>query len=267
MRKPARLRFAMVKCKRNIVFAVSTVLVPLLANILISESALAQSKQASVESLMRQAEAFSEQDESENALDVYGRVLALDPKYSRAYYLRALLLWSKGSRDAAARDLEKCMKLEPGEQPARFLTTIYLEQKKYKEGLVAATNLIKIKDGDRNHALLIEMLIGLKRYQEAIDQSTICIKRNRKPDALLRARSICYFETKQYDKALADCNRLISLKPNLMKSYELRAKIYQAKGLKELAAKDLKHKTDDGDDVYDVAPFRGRDRSLDGGKQ
>ncbi len=254
----------MVKCKRKICFALSAVLMPLLANILIVECAQAKSKQSSIESLMRQAEAFSEHDEAENALDLYAKVLALDPNYSRAYYLRALLLWSRGRLDAAVRDLEKCMKLEPSEQPARFLTMIYLEQKKYKEGLAAATNLIKIKDGDRNHALLVEMLIGLKRYQEAIAESTICIKRNKKPDALLRARSICYFETKQYDKALADCNTLISLKPNLMKSYELRAKIYQAKGLKELAAKDLKHKTNEGDEVYDIAPFRGRERHLNG---
>ncbi|GEM_PF-1074141 len=251
---------------RNGKFFLAALILPafLLLNNLLFEAALAQPNQSSLESMMRQAEAFSEQDDVESALDVYGKVLAANPGYSRAYYLRALLLWSKDRRDAAASDLEKCMKLEPSEQPARFLTIIYLEQKKYQRGLVAAKTLVKIKEGDRNHALLVDMLIGLKRYNEAIVESTVWIKGKKKPTALLRARSICYFETKQYDKALADCNTLIGLKPNLMKSYELRAKIYQAKGMNELAASDLKHKTAGGDEVYDVAPFRGRDRILEG---
>ena len=117
-----------------------------------------------------------------------------------------------------------------------------IREAKLEKAISECDSAIKIYDRCAPaFAFRAQAKLKLKRYQEAIDDSSLAIKlykttKDPAPGLWENAifpysiRSISYLRLKRWDEALLDCNKVISSNKNDSKAYSNRADLYQEMG-------------------------------------
>lgn len=231
-----------------------------------AEPATPNQKQAKL--LSESAKKCNQILESEEALKLANQAIALDPKQFGAYIERALAHISLGQTDQALADFS--IAASGGDRKSekaarREKADLLYRLKRYNESINELTTIEKkygsLSDGmlyRRSHAY---MAIG-KPNMAVIDLTT-AIKGEPNSSRLFEARMLAYVALKEWDNALADCNKCISLSNvddetmgNRSDLLKRRATIYDKLGKADLAKKDLEVAKRTENANYQNAPFR-----------
>jgi tetratricopeptide (TPR) repeat protein len=239
--------------------------------------------QATAQSAYARGEALVDQRKFAQAIPLLTQSIDEKTKIFNSYYNRGIAYEGIGDSENAVRDFRMCLKLEPGsEDPHRRLAEIY-----HKDGhLDAAENedseALKINSASAS----VYYDRGLVRadqgnHQAAISDYSDAIKLNPTKDRIYKSRALSYSKINQFDKAIADYSKslelqpdnynarvaraecfvgahryaealtqyseLIRLKPHNTKAYVARASLYKKMGKNDLAEKDLKAATAEGE--------------------
>jgi tetratricopeptide (TPR) repeat protein len=143
----------------------------------------------------------------EEALPILSAMIGKNPEATEAYALRGVCYFRQEEFERAVRDFQQYFKT--ANEPAPLLY----------------------------HRLYGLSLCQFAKFPQALEQFNIDIKREPKVWDYWFDRTQLYTVTKQYDKALADANVLVSLKPDNFR-YALRAKIYKVMGNYQKSAND-----------------------------
>jgi len=206
--------------------------------------------------------------ESEEALKLANQAIALDPKQFGAYIERALAYISLGQSDKALADFS--IAASGGDRRSekaarREKADLLYRLKRYNESINELT-AIETKYGSLSDGMLYRrshayMAIG-KPNMAVIDLTT-AIKGEPDSSRLFEARTKAYVALKDWEKALADCNKCISLSNvddetmgNRSDLLTLRATIYDKLGKTDLARKDREVAKRTESANYQNAPFR-----------
>ena len=96
----------------------------------------------------------------DKAVDLYERVLVLDPQNRFAYYNLGLIDQTRGLQDKAAAEYEQAIAVAPGFTPALFnLAIIRSEQGAIDEAIVLYRNVIAVNEGDAGAHLNLGFLL------------------------------------------------------------------------------------------------------------
>jgi tetratricopeptide (TPR) repeat protein len=155
-------------------------------------------EQATIEELLTLGHALGNKGERKRAIEVLGRVIALDPRRIRAYLLRGSIRDHLGDHDKAIEDYNKMIELDP-ECAEAF----------QNRGAAYSAK------GDSARAV--------KDYGEAI-------RLNPKDGMPYFNRGNAYYYLGLYDKALADYAKAMALIPGNAAHYNMRGVLYQTRG-------------------------------------
>lgn len=223
-------------------------------------------KQAKI--LTENAKKYNKILEGEEALKLANQAISLNPKCYGAYIERALAYICLGKTEQALADFttaaggnERKSEKEARREKADLLFRLNRYSESVKELTTLETKYGSLSDGmlyRRSHAYL-----AMGKPNLAAQDLTTAIKGEPNSERLFEARIKAYMALKDWDKALADCNKCISLCNKEDQSFgnrgdllALRATIYDKMGKKDLANKDreVAKKTDSAN--YQNAPFR-----------
>jgi serine/threonine-protein kinase len=161
------------------------------------------------------------------------RVLKLDPARAPMYGLRGRCHADRGDSESALKDFATAIANDPENAP-RYLVwraQLHLDCDNFLAADADATAAIA---ADPNNAEA-HYTRGTIRQQNAdaagaIEDFSAALRlRPDHPFALL-GRSICHLVRKEYPQVVADCDRVVSLLPGLVKAYELRGTARKALG-------------------------------------
>lgn len=218
--------------------------------------------------LMESAKKCNQILESEEALKLANQAIALDPKQYGAYLERALAHISLGETQLALADFSTAA--NGGDRKYEKLARrekadLLFRLNRYTESIKEITT-IETKYGSLSDGMLYRRAhsyIAIGKPNMAVVDLTTAIKGEPNSDRLFEARTKAYVALKDWDKALADCNKCIALcnvddqtLGNRADLLSLRATIYEKQGKKDLAIKDREtaKKTDSAN--FQNAPFR-----------
>jgi tetratricopeptide (TPR) repeat protein len=164
-----------------------------------SSPGAATGREGSYEPALASASELVEHQNFDDAITILSGLIGKNPKLSDAYALRAVCYYRMEEFERANRDFREYFKTAKEPCPIAY------------------------------HRLYGLSLCQFQKFPEALEQFNIDIKREPKVWDYWFDRTQLYTNTKQYDKALADANVMVKLKPDHYR-YALRAKIYWAMG-------------------------------------
>jgi tetratricopeptide (TPR) repeat protein len=239
--------------------------------------------QATAQSAYLRGKALVDQHKFEQAIPLLTQSIGEKTKIVNSYYKRGIAYEGIGDSENAERDFRMCLKLEPGsEDPHRRLAEIY-----HKDGhLDVAENeyseALKINPASAS-VYYDRGLVRADRgnHKAAIADYYDAIKLDPTKDRIYKSRALSYSKINQFDKAIADYSKylelqpdnynakgdraecyvgahryaealtqyseLIRLQPHNAKGYVARANLYKKMGKNDLAEKDLKAATAEGE--------------------
>ena len=182
--------------------------------------------------------------ENDRAVKAFKGAIERKPDFHQAYYSKGLALNAEKKYQAALTAFDKAVKLQPQFYEAwREKSYALFELERYPEALTSIEEAIKIQPKDSILYLLKgDILYELKRYSESINTYTeaLKIKPNFENVYAYGNRGSIYAELKQYEKALADFNKVIETHPKNAKYYFLRGEIHSKLKQHEKAIADVK---------------------------
>jgi len=214
------------------------------------------------DSFVRKAVGFMVERKYSQAMRLFDRAVATDPKYPVAYLERGRALMELEHPDKAALDFEKAVKL--GDQDIAFdglfeVAGAYLALDKPVKAVDAMTRVLKIDPNSYDaHFARAQAYAASGQYQKAIDDTRECeasmdsirsqaqrmavharrlkVTKNGKPkipdDPLAMMAgdfeflADCFNHLKQYDKAVAEYTKAIAVNPKNDEAYIARARDY-----------------------------------------
>jgi len=155
---------------------------------------------------------YFDKGDTSNALLFYNKAISLDSTIAEILINRAVVFGANGKYDIALRDFNKGLALEPtnvnGYLNRSLLFTITGQYEKAIADHTACLNL-----DSSNTELYYERgdcKLGLKRYQEAIQDISIAIQRS--PKAIYyQERGIAYYSLGEKEKAMSDVSTAIRM--------------------------------------------------------
>src|SRR5574340_959469 len=232
-----------------------------------------------LDQLWEQASAFRAKGQLSEAIEVYARILSLEPGSAPAHVERGLLVLELGDARQAERDFDKAIKLDPEYGPAYYGRGSVKHLKKDFEGEMQDARhglLLDRRNAGIYYRRIAAAYHSLGQYQEAIRAYNQAIKwHGGKDEETLYNRGLCHMELEEYTEALADfgrslelapewgqayrargntflmlgesrkaiedCDKAIHLQPELLVSYLTRGLAYKAEGEKEQARRDFEY--------------------------
>jgi len=193
-----------------------------------------------------------QQGNYDEALQDFDRVIELVPDLAAAYSSRGSVWIQKGEPDKADADFQQAVVCEPGMAEAFAVERLLLEaayhgrREEFDEAVGRATEAIEL---DEECLPAYALRAGAHWYSEqrveAIDDFTRLIEENEDDFHALAGRGQVYAELGEFDLALADLNRAISLglkrggKTGLAYAYNGRALVLAGLGRLEDALRDF----------------------------
>lgn len=105
------------------------------------------------------ATAYSMQGQTELALETLNSFVKFDPNNTRAYYLRALLLFELKRNDEAVADLNKAIQLNPTETRTRYnLATFYFQEKQFQKAEKEIKAALKTEPNNQDYKYLLALI-------------------------------------------------------------------------------------------------------------
>jgi tetratricopeptide (TPR) repeat protein len=161
------------------------------------------------------AESFHKRGNLSEALKEYSEAIRLDSKHGAFYYYRGLVREDQNDHKGAIADFSCAIKLQSTKD--RFYKSRALSYSKNKE------------------------------YDKAIADYTKCLEMNPNVLNAMLSRAECYVDAHRYEEALTKYTEIIALNPHDARGYVARANVYKKLGKTDLADKDLKSATAEGE--------------------
>ena len=180
-----------------------------------------QDKAARIAELLRQAQQHAEQQERDQAIDCYTKILDLEPKHAQAYFERGGVHFDKGAYDEAIEDFTESLK-----DPPASIAAVYFNiglachyQKRYGEAVANFKQAWEIEP----YFIGAYFRCGWTyndwhKYDDAIQICTEALEKANvvRADQNIRAaicavRGIALLNQELYEKAKADFSRAINL--------------------------------------------------------
>ena len=197
-----------------------------------------------------EANRLYEQGKYNEAVKLCNEVIALDPNYDKAYYIRGIAYDDLNDSDRAIADYTKAIALDPNFAVAYYNRgRAYDDLKDYNSAIADYTKAIAL---DPNYAAAYNnrgsAYLNLKKYTRTLVDYTKAIALNPNYAEAYYNRGIAYASLKDYTGAIDDYTTAIALDPNFAMAYYERGLSYKAIGkvTKALADFRVKYSLDRG---------------------
>ncbi|MEI7554764.1 tetratricopeptide repeat protein [Candidatus Chlorohelix sp.] len=187
------------------------------------------------EAWLQLAQYYSQVNNLEDAIKAYEKVLKYDPKNYVAAYSTGLLWEVKKQNDTAERYYRQAIELQPGLVNAYTQLSRLLANKNVGNSQQEAITTAQIASrldatNPQTYGALGYVYLQAGDYRNAIQafDKTVSLNVNYLEGYYLRATA--YIALKQYDRAQADINQVIRLKPEASNYYLILGQIAEARG-------------------------------------
>jgi len=161
--------------------------------------------------------------EYDNAIEAYTKAIQLDPNYAEAHYNRGLSYSSKGQYDKAVEDYSRAIIINPNYTDAYYRRgRTYYSKVQYDKAIDDFNKVISI---DPNYHDPMYIGIYLNRY-------------NQGNSAIYYWCGMAYYHEGQYDQAINNFDKAISIGSTDAVLYNTRGMMYDLKGLHDKAIED-----------------------------
>jgi tetratricopeptide (TPR) repeat protein len=190
------------------------------------------------------------QDKLDDAIAQFTQAIALRPDLSRLYRARAdAELEFKDSTSAhrlrALADLERAIRLEPAGSPllVRDHTVrgrLLHDNHRDEEALAACRRALELAQSDPDaHRLQLDILLGLKRYNDVIDSCNALLAQNTPSADPFELRGLARASLRDYAGAIEDDTAAIRLRPGSISLLNRRGWLYLLTDAPRLALRDF----------------------------
>ncbi len=184
---------------------------------------------------------YREQNNFEKAIEVYNQGIKRAPNYFRLYSNRGKIYFDQGKYDLAIADDSKCLSLNP-----KYLTALtnrgaaYGMVKEFDKAIKDLTQALEMRP-KHTGALINRGLIyfQVKQYEKTIEDYNNYLQLKPNDPDVINTLGLAYYRLKKYEQALIEYNRSISINPGVGAFYQNRSLLYNAKGDKTKALKDV----------------------------
>jgi|GEM_PF-1140854 len=183
----------------------------------------------------------SESGEYQAALKDCNKALELNPGSAQAYNNRAAMEYRMGELDKVVEDCTKAIQLDPDLITAYNMRgSVFMKRGDFDRAIGDFTRELKI-DGRRSPAYDYRGRAFLKKgdFDRAVEDFTKAVEYRPRYMPGYFHRAIAYFSMKLHQKALADCDSALALSPRYAEAYGLKAQILENMGRKSEAAEAL----------------------------
>jgi|GEM_PF-2742655 len=173
------------------------------------------------------------------AINCYSDIIKIDPSNSEAYLWRGTSFVALLKADAAIADLNKAIELDPKLSLA-FTNrgAAYLLVENYEAAIRDFTEAIKDDGTAPRYANRAFAYLRADQIEKAFVDASEAIRRDADYGPAYSTRGMVFFKRKQYDRALADLGKSISLFP-AAEAYQNRGWVLQAMGQEQAALNDF----------------------------
>ena len=173
------------------------------------------------------ARSYKDINELQKAADDYKRALVFDSEESALYFDAAEVNYLLKNTQEALNLVNKSIAISPKyEEAYRLLSQIQLASEDFSDALLSADKALKLKDNPENnynHGLVSEKM---KNYNQAEIDYEKAISRNKKfIEAYLSLANLRVLLNK-LDMAMENCNAAFKIDPNSREAYLTRSRIY-----------------------------------------
>jgi tetratricopeptide (TPR) repeat protein len=176
-------------------------------------------------------EALTEKD-PDKKIDLYNRVLQIEPEYEHAYNNRGISWYEKKEYEKSIEDYTKAISIKSEYADFYFNRGIsWAEKKEYEKAIEDYTKAISLKSTDGGfYYNRGNCWASKKNYDSAIDDYNKAIAQNPDYASAYYNRGNIWNEKKEYDKAIDDYSKALALRPEDADSYNSVADLYRKKG-------------------------------------
>ncbi len=221
-----------------------------------------KTKKNEIKGLILQGNQYFKDKNYSDAMDVYTKVIKLDPKRASAYLMRGGCYYELKNYPQAMNDFNKAIKLDPKYASAYgYRGDCYNMLKNYPQAINDYDKVLKL-DPKRASAYLMRggCYYELKNYPQAMNDFNKAIKLDPKRASAYGYRGDCYNMLKNYPQAINDYDKVIGLDPNNAYAYYGKACAYSLMDNQTEACEYLKIAVDKGFNNWDHIKS---DRDLD----
>jgi len=196
--------------------------------------------------LYEKADILLKMEEDAEALKYIDQAIRISPSTSHYWSLKANLLRYRGRKEEALAAADQAAKLAPSDSDALAMQgKILFELKRYREAeAVFDTHLKLYPHGEVIRSARIIACKAQGKWQKVIDDATICLAAQKgKPIptfGFLLHRADAYEQTKQYEKAVADCQVAAKSFQYDREPHKRLIRLYTLMGDKKRAAEEVK---------------------------
>jgi tetratricopeptide (TPR) repeat protein len=152
--------------------------------------------------------------EHDKAIADFDKILAVDPNDDFVSYYRGLSYLAKRDEHRAFADMARGIELAPKHAWYYYWRARLYAERKHDEAALADVNkALELEPGDDAYLLRAELYTRNKEVGKAIADLTRAAELNPTYPIPISNRALLYEQRKQYDLALADYDKLISLRP------------------------------------------------------
>ena len=180
------------------------------------------------------ASVYNRMEQFDRAIADCDRAIRLYPDSFYGYLFRGEAYFWKKNTERALADLNRAIQLNQGHyRPYYYRGSLYHYDKKDDSRALADLNQSLRLNPDYSLSLRERGYVNLdlKNYQEAIDDFTKYISLSPNPGPVVyNDRGNCYFYLKNYTEAINNFSEAINLDPNFANAYKNRGSIYYVVG-------------------------------------
>lgn len=176
----------------------------------------------------------------DESIEDFNKSIKLDAKFPDAYNGRGLAYQIMGNLDKALVDFEKASSLDPtfGEAAFNKAQTLFALER-IEESKVALDQAMKFtRDNPKTHALAGDVNYRMGNYVKSIEQYSKAIKLGEESPEIYEGRANAYYNSGEFQKALMDFDRILRSQPENTRALNNRALTYIALGDTAAAERD-----------------------------
>lgn len=178
------------------------------------------------------ADSYFLDQEYDNAIINYTKVLDISPKKAGIYVNRGTAYFIKGDFNKAVLDYSKALGIDSSNASAYAnRASVYFKMGDYVKSISDSTEALRINPKDA--ATFCNRGSAYSRsgdYELAIKDFNQALALVPKFASAYYNRAIVYFRKKDYDQAILDCSRALEIDPQYVDAYSQRGKAFYAKG-------------------------------------
>jgi tetratricopeptide (TPR) repeat protein len=171
------------------------------------------------------AHVYQKQDKPDAAIEQFSRAIAVKPDFAPLYRGRAEVLQGRSDatpahRRAALSDLEQAIDHEKPDNPvlAQDHTNrgrLLYRERRLEDALEETRLALRILPGHADaHVLRIQILLNLRRYDEALRSCDAALAGGKTSAMLFQLRGLAHAAREDYPRAIADYGRALELRPD-----------------------------------------------------